>query len=678
MSFHKNTRKEDLINVLKEIGEQATSKETIIELKTKFEKSAAFKDDPDFVINLLNLSVEDRQAKAERQLQETNSQLELEKIKLQQIEREIELQKALAEGQATQQSSKGDTNNLENLIKSVKTLTIQIPTKTENFGLFFQSLERSFRVKIVPENLKAEILINILGERAHNILLHIKDDEIKEYDLVKSLILREFQPTAQECLLNFRKAKRQADETHVQFATRLSAMFKYYLKIRNVVDFKSLVYLMISDKFLDTLEPETASHIKIMQADQWMTPDELGKACDIFFISKNRSLHDSRNPNTFKSKNEDACSKNRANMGYTNQFQRQFPKHNQSVSETFDECLYDVSHISNSGIRDKVQTLIENYCPNKTETTALKMKIILSDEKPIAQRSRRLSLPEKREVEKQIDEWLEQGIIRESCSDFSSPVVVCKKKDETMRLCIDYRKLNKKIVKDRYPLPIIEEVLDKLGNGKIFTTLDLKNAFFHVDVDEASRKYTAFVTETGQYEFLKVPFGLSISSNYFQRYINYVFRELLRDGTLIIYLDYIIIPATDEKEACKKLARVLETASRYGIELNLKKCQFLQGKINFLGYVIQNGIIQPSAEKTVSVCNFPEPKNVKDVQSFLGLTGYFRKYIPSYAMIARPLSDLLRGTNPFEFGHAQKVAFQNLKNALSSEPVLHLLRKELS
>ncbi|GFT54870.1 transposon Tf2-9 polyprotein [Trichonephila clavipes] len=100
------------------------------------------------------------------------------------------------------------------------------------------------------------------------------------------------------------------------------------------------------------------------------------------------------------------------------------------VSETFDECLYDVSHISNSGIRDKVQTLIENYCPNKTETTALKMKIILSDEKPIAQRSRRLSLPEKREVEKQIDEWLEQGIIRESCSDFSSPVVVCKRKME--------------------------------------------------------------------------------------------------------------------------------------------------------------------------------------------------------------------------------------------------------
>ncbi|GFW97996.1 uncharacterized protein TNCV_1806471 [Trichonephila clavipes] len=225
-----------------------------------------------------------------------------------------------------------------------------------------------------PKNLKAEILINILGERAHNVLLYIKDDEIKEYDLVKSLILKEFQPTAQECLLNFRKAKRQADETHVQFATRLSAMFKYYLKIRNVVDFKSLVDLMISDKFLDTLEPETASHSKIMQADQWMTPNELGKSVRYIFHFENRSLHDSRTQILLRVKTRMLV-----------------------VSETFDECLYDVSHISNSGIRDKVQTLIENYCPNKTETTALKMKIILSDEKPIAQRSRRLSLPEKRE-----------------------------------------------------------------------------------------------------------------------------------------------------------------------------------------------------------------------------------------------------------------------------------------
>ncbi|GFR19121.1 hypothetical protein TNCT_693351 [Trichonephila clavata] len=129
MSYHKCTRKEDLINVLNEIGEQVSSKETIFELKTKLENSKLFKDDPEFVMNMINLSIEDRQSKAEQQLQITNSQLELEKIKLQQMDREIELQKAKAEGNVTQKSLQGETNYLENLIKSIKTLTIQIPAE---------------------------------------------------------------------------------------------------------------------------------------------------------------------------------------------------------------------------------------------------------------------------------------------------------------------------------------------------------------------------------------------------------------------------------------------------------------------------------------------------------------------------------------------------------------------
>ncbi|GFT23875.1 retrovirus-related Pol polyprotein from transposon 297 [Trichonephila clavipes] len=548
MSFHKNTRKEDLINVLKEIGEQATSKETIIELKTKLEKSAAFKDDPDFVINLLNLSVEDRQAKAERQLQETNSQLELEKIKLQQIEREIELQKTLAEGKATQQSSKGDTNNLENLIKGVKTLTIQIPTKTENFGLFFQSLERSFRVKNVPENLKAEILINILDVIVDDTPLRATLDSGANSVIINSKYVSEGKRIhSQIVLTSCFGEKRSANVSEFTISLKGGEKKKILATVCRIE-----AAILLPSKVFEFLKSES---------------EEAG--------STNASCESVCLQNETGGEDNVELTGGVANSGKITDGSNLFLL---KVSETFDECLYDVSHISNSGIRDKVQTLIENYSPNKTETTALKMKIILSDEKPIAQRSRRLSLPEKRDLEKQIDEWLEQGIIRESCSDFSSPVVVCKKKDGTMRLCIDYRKLNKKIVKDRYPFPIIEEVLDKLGNGKIFTTLDLKNAFFHVDVDEASRKYTAFVTETGQYEFLKVPFGLSISSNYFQRYINYVFRELLRDGTLIIYLDDIIIPATDEKEACKKLARVLETASIYGIELNLRKMSVFAGE----------------------------------------------------------------------------------------------------
>lgn len=303
------------------------------------------------------------------------------------------------------------------------------------------------------------------------------------------------------------------------------------------------------------------------------------------------------------------------------------------------------------------------------------MSIILTDDIPVCQRSRRLSFTEKQEVEKQIDEWLEKKIIRESCSDYCSPIVLCRKKNGEMRLCVDYRQLNKKTIKDKYPLPVIEEVFDKLGNGKIFSTLDLKNAFFHVDIDEKSRKYTSFVTDTSQFEFLKVPFGLCNSPSVFQRYVNNVFKDLLRDGTLIIYLDDLIIPANDEIEALEKLTRVLETASKFGLELNLKKCQFMKRKINFLGHIIENGTIRPSAEKTEAVQKFPEPKNAKDVQSFLGLTGYFRKFVSSYATIAKPLSDLLRTSMPFKFEQEQKLAFQRLKDILCNEPVLHLFKQ---
>ena len=200
------------------------------------------------------------------------------------------------------------------------------------------------------------------------------------------------------------------------------------------------------------------------------------------------------------------------------------------------------------------------------------MTKILSDDIHVCGRAHGLALPEKPEVEKQISEQLEKGIIPESCSNYCAPIVVWKKKFET-RFRTNYRQLNKKIVKDRYPLPVIGDILDKLGSGKIFTTLDLKNAFFHIDIKEKSKKYTSFVTDNDQYEFNKVPFALSMSPLTFQRYINNrVFKDLLKDGTVIIYLDDIIVPVQDEQEALERLTRVLEIASKFGLEINLKKC----------------------------------------------------------------------------------------------------------
>ncbi|GFW89461.1 retrovirus-related Pol polyprotein from transposon 17.6 [Trichonephila clavipes] len=214
-----------------------------------------------------------------------------------------------------------------------------------------------------------------------------------------------------------------------------------------------------------------------------------------------------------------------------------------------------------------------------------------------------------------------------------------KKKDGSSRMCIDYRKLNQKLVKDKFPLPFIEDVLDTLQEAKVYSTLDLRNGFFHVDVDEDCRNYTSFIVPDGQFEFNKVPFGLSTSPGVFQRYVSSIFRDLTRKGIVIRYLDDLVIPAKNEQE----------------------------------GHIVESGTIKPSPTKTLAVRKFPEP-TIKQVQSFLGLTGYFRKYIKDYSKIAKPLSDLTRKENLFVFGIQQKEAFEKLKKIMSEGPILHLYK----
>lgn len=324
----------------------------------------------------------------------------------------------------------------------------------------------------------------------------------------------------------------------------------------------------------------------------------------------------------------------------------------------------------------RIKGLIASYQPMADKTTQVEMNIIMTKEEPVYCRPRRLAPAEKEVVEKQVSEWLENGIVEPSSSDYASPVVVTSKKDGSRRLCIDYRRVNKNVVRDRYPLPVMEDVLDKLCHARVFSTLDLKNGFFHVRVAEPSRKYTAFVTHSGHYQFLRVPFGLCNSPAVFQRHINCVFRELVVEGVVFIYMDDLVIPGQDEQEALQRLERVLSTAQEYGLEIKWTKCQFLKRKIEFLGHIVEDGKISPSPTKVSAVQHYPEPTCLADVHSYLGLTGYFRKYIPSYAKVAKPLSDLLKGKREFRFGPEQRAAFVELKSLLSREPVLAIFNPQ--
>ncbi|GFT73342.1 transposon Tf2-6 polyprotein [Trichonephila clavipes] len=270
--MYKNALKEDLIRVGEDLDGTVESTDTIAKLKTKIENSSTFESDPDFVKTLIKNCIDERLA---------------------QLEKEIELQtaknEALSLNPAAKVEEKQFETNIENMIKSIKTLSLLVPTRSENFNLFFQSLERAFLTKKIIDEYKSEILINLLGETAHNVLLYIKKEELNDYEKLKSIVLREFQLTPREYLNSFKNAVKSSGETYIQFAARLTANFQYYCSLRKVNSFESLCDLIISDKLFETLNKETATHIGIREAEDWFRSIDLAKECDIYISSKNGS-----------------------------------------------------------------------------------------------------------------------------------------------------------------------------------------------------------------------------------------------------------------------------------------------------------------------------------------------------------------------------------------------------
>ncbi|GFW02872.1 retrovirus-related Pol polyprotein from transposon 412 [Trichonephila clavipes] len=232
--------------------------------------------------------------------------------------------------------------------------------------------------------------------------------------------------------------------------------------------------------------------------------------------------------------------------------------------------------------RAEVEQLLSTYTPKKTKTVNIELDIALTDDERIFHKPRRLPFAERDIVDAQVDEWVKNGIVEPSSSSYASQVVVVKKKDGKSRVCIDYRRLNRKLIKDNHPLPLIDDILDCLQNVKIFTTLDLKNGFSHVAVNERSSKFTSFVTHNGQYQFRRMPFGLSTCPSTFMRYINAIFRHLISKSIVLPYMDDVVIPAANESQALEYLKIVLEVACDYGLEINFKNVNFYIIQLSFL------------------------------------------------------------------------------------------------
>lgn len=285
---------------------------------------------------------------------------------------------------------------------------------------------------------------------------------------------------------------------------------------------------------------------------------------------------------------------------------------------------------------------------------------------------RRLSYDEKENLSKILEDLSERKIIRESDSPYASPIVLTKRKNQQYRLCVDYRFINKILERDNYPLPLIEDQIDKLRDKCFFTLLDLKDGFHHIDVAEESIKYTSFITPLGQFEYCKMPFGLKTGPSTFQRYINKVFCKMIASGDVVIYLDDVLISSKTLKDHFRILKEVLSLLVENKLELNLTKCKFLQSELEYLGYKVSDQGVSPTNHGVQAILNFPTPQNIREVQSFLGLCSYFRKFIEGFSIIAKPLYDVLRKDAVFEFGLEKEQAIEKLKKKLIEAPVLSI------
>ena len=326
-------------------------------------------------------------------------------------------------------------------------------------------------------------------------------------------------------------------------------------------------------------------------------------------------------------------------------------------------------------------------------TTAVKHHINLTDDSPFRVRARNIAPADYLDVRQHLQELMEKDIIRPSESQFASPIVVVRKKNGDVRLCIDYRKLNSRTIRDQYAIPKIEEALHALNGSQWFTCLDLKSGYYQVELEEADKHKTAFWCPVGFYEFNRMPQGVTNAPATFQRLMEKCMGELnLRD--VMVYLDDLLVFSKTLEEHEERLMLVLDQLQSFGLKLSPEKCQFFQASVKCLGHVVSREGVSTDPDKIRAVKSWPTPSNARELKSFLGFTGYYRRFVAKYSSIARPLNQLTAGcdltrkkfkkgrnlkrsqsrsaTEPFGalWTPACQAAFDELIEKLTSAPVL--------
>ena len=348
----------------------------------------------------------------------------------------------------------------------------------------------------------------------------------------------------------------------------------------------------------------------------------------------------------------------------------ELPEH---LFNLFQESSKELGESDKIGLKNLLLKYRDSFSKSSQDmglTDIVEHQIFTQNVPPIKQVPRRIPLAKMDDVDREIKDMLDKGVIEESDSPWSSPIVLVKKKDNTLRFCIDYRKLNEVTLRDSHPIPRIDTTLDALSGSKYYSTVDLKSGYWQVKVAEQDRAKTAFsIPGGGHWQFVTMPFGLCNAPATFERLMERILAKLSWK-ICMVYLDDIIIMSATIREHLENLDQVFSRLREANLKMNPKKCKLLQKKVTYLGYIISENGIGTDPEKISAVENWPTPSNLRDVRSFLGLCSYYRKFVGHFADIAKPLHKLTQKNHKFEWTTDCQEAFDKLKRALTSSPIL--------
>ena len=344
----------------------------------------------------------------------------------------------------------------------------------------------------------------------------------------------------------------------------------------------------------------------------------------------------------------------------------------EEVQKLIDGAEADLSEAQKIKIKDLLQDNLDVFATKDKpfgRTDLVKHRIVTETDVPIKQPVRRPPLHLRTEAKNEVQKMLENEIIEPSDSPWASPVVLVRKKDGSLRYCVDYRRLNSVTRKDSYPLPRIDESLDSLAQTEYFSTLDLASGYWQIGLDEDAKQKSAFCTTSGLFQFKVMPFGLTNAPATFQRLMERILTGLQWE-TCLVYIDDIIIYSKTFKDHIQHLAEVFRRLKCADLKLKPKKCNIFKRQVSYLGHIVSKEGISTDPSKTKDIDEWPQPSTVTEVKRFLGLCSYYRRFVPDFATVAKPLIVLTEKNVPFRWTQQQDDAWTTLKKSLTEAPVM--------